>query len=184
MPSLAEEQKRNFVQIPSTNLEATKKVKYSTLQNSMVPAESQSHSMTKPLMLMDKVPNFKVDILKSDHSEDVYELEKCITKSGGKWLLIMFYPADFTFVCPTEILSFSNAKHLFDKLNVDVMAVSTDTTDCHRAYKERPVNEGGIGNVNIMMGSDANHKLSTLFNVLNKETGRSERGIFLIDEEH
>jgi len=87
----------------------------------------------------------------------VYDQEfKEITLSGlrGKWVVLFFYPLDFTFVCPTEITAFSDRYQDFSSLNTEILGVSVDSKHCHLAWIQTPRNEGGIGDINYPLISD------------------------------
>jgi peroxiredoxin (alkyl hydroperoxide reductase subunit C) len=99
----------------------------------------------------------------------------------GHKLVLFFYPLDFTFVCPSEIIAFNNRIGEFASRNTKVVAVSVDSQFSHLAWKNTPTNKGGIGNIQIPMVSDLNKRVSTAYNVLNDE-GVALRGTFLIDE--
>lgn len=100
----------------------------------------------------------------------------------GKYLVLLFYPLDFTFVCPTEILAFSDALPKFQKLNAEVLGISVDSEYSHLAWINTPRSEGGLGNVEIPLLSDMTKEISRSYNVLIEETGVALRGLFIIDE--
>jgi peroxiredoxin (alkyl hydroperoxide reductase subunit C) len=99
----------------------------------------------------------------------------------GHKAVLFFYPLDFTFVCPSEIIAFNNRIGEFTSRNTKLVAVSIDSHFCHLAWKNTPVTKGGIGNIQIPMVSDLNKLVSKAYNVLNND-GISLRGTFLIDE--
>lgn len=96
-------------------------------------------------------------------------------------LVLFFYPLDFTFVCPSEILAFNNRLGEFAHRGTKVVAVSVDSHFSHLAWKNTPLEKGGLGNIQIIMVSDLNKEISKAYSVLNDE-GISFRGTFLIDE--
>ncbi|PVU99598.1 hypothetical protein BB559_000578 [Furculomyces boomerangus] len=100
----------------------------------------------------------------------------------GKYLALVFYPLDFTFVCPTELLAFSDRKADFDKLNTQVIGISTDSHFSHLAWTNLPRNKGGLGDISIPLLSDLNHTISKDYGVLIQEAGIALRGLFLIDD--
>lgn len=95
--------------------------------------------------------------------------------------VLFFYPLDFTFVCPTEIIAFNNRIGDFAARNTRIIAVSVDSHYSHLAWKNTPFSKGGIDNIQIPLVSDLNKEISRLYNVLNDD-GISLRGTFLIDE--
>ena len=94
--------------------------------------------------------------------------------------ILFFYPLDFTFVCPSEIISFNNRQNEFTERNTKVVAVSVDSHFSHHAWKAMPVNKGGIGDIQFPLVSDLNKEISIMYNVLN-EDGIAFRSTFLID---
>lgn len=95
--------------------------------------------------------------------------------------VIFFYPLDFTFVCPSEIIAFNNRLGEFNSRNTRVIGVSVDSHFAHLAWKNTPYVKGGIGNVQFPIVSDLNKEISKMYNVLNDE-GVSLRGTFVLDE--
>ena len=115
----------------------------------------------------------------------VYDQEfKEITLSGlrGKWVVLFFYPLDFTYVCPTEITAFSDRYPDFSALNTEILGVSVDSKHCHLAWIQTPRNEGGIGDINYPLVSDLKREICQAYNVLNDD-GEADRGLFLINPE-
>lgn len=104
------------------------------------------------------------------------------TNYEGKWKTLFFYPLDFTFVCPTEITSFSDNVEKFRELNCDVIGCSVDSKFSHLAWSQRPRNEGGIGEVRYPLLSDISKKIARDFGVLIDDTV-SLRGLFIIDDQ-
>ena len=103
-------------------------------------------------------------------------------KAGaGKWLVLFFYPLDFTFVCPTEIIAFDKALDKFRALNAEVVGVSIDSVFTHLAWQATPRNKGGLGGVRYPLVSDLDHSIADRFNVL-LDGGVAARGVFVIDD--
>ena len=94
--------------------------------------------------------------------------------------ILFFYPLDFTFVCPSEIIALNNRLSEFTERKTKVILVSVDSHFSHLAWKNIPTSKGGIGNIQIPMVSDINKTISTMYNVLNHD-GISLRSTFLID---
>ena len=99
-----------------------------------------------------------------------------LSRYRGKWLVVFFYPLDFTFVCPTEIHGFNERYEEFKKLGAEVIAVSTDSVYSHKAWTEH-----GLGSVKFPMIGDTSHTVSEGFGVLLPEKGVALRGTFIID---
>lgn len=101
----------------------------------------------------------------------------------GKWLVLFFYPLDFTFVCPTEITALSENYDEFKKLNTEVLGVSTDSIHSHRAWINTPVDSNGLGKLNFPLGADLTKKVARDYGVLIEEEGIALRGLFIINPE-
>uniref|UniRef100_A0A6M2DZ53 thioredoxin-dependent peroxiredoxin n=1 Tax=Xenopsylla cheopis TaxID=163159 RepID=A0A6M2DZ53_XENCH len=99
----------------------------------------------------------------------------------GKYLVFFFYPLDFTFVCPTEILAFSDRIEEFRELNTEVVACSVDSHFTHLAWMNSPRKEGGLGKINIPLLSDLSHTISKDYGVYLEDLGHTLRGLFIID---
>jgi peroxiredoxin 2/4 len=100
----------------------------------------------------------------------------------GKYVVLFFYPLDFTFVCPSEILAFNSKLDEFNAKNCELLAVSVDSQYTHLAWKNTPVNEGGIGQVRFPMIADLDKRISHDYGIL-LPAGISLRGLFLLDRE-
>jgi len=103
-----------------------------------------------------------------------------LSKFRGKYVVLFFYPLDFTFVCPTEITAFSDRYSDFTSKNTEVLAVSVDSKFSHLAWIQTPRNEGGIGDIKYPLVSDLKREICTSYNVLNDD-GEADRGLFLIN---
>jgi len=99
----------------------------------------------------------------------------------GKYLVIFFYPLDFTFVCPTEIIAFSDRIQEFRNINCEVVGVSTDSHFTHLAWINTPRKEGGLGNIGLPLLADKSMTTARAYGVLQEESGISFRGLFIID---
>ena len=106
------------------------------------------------------------------------ELEVNLEEQKGKWSVLFFYPADFTFVCPTELKDMAEAKAEFDEMKVDVFAVSTDTVFSHRAWVK---SEKLMENFPYTMIADHSLEVSDYYNLLDNKTWLAGRGTFVID---
>ncbi|WP_394176472.1 peroxiredoxin [Thalassotalea litorea] len=101
----------------------------------------------------------------------------------GKKAVIFFYPLDFTFVCPSELIAFDKRFEEFQSRGVEVIGVSIDSQFSHNAWRNTPVNEGGIGPVKYPLVADVKHEICQAYDVEHPEAGVAFRGSFLIDEE-
>ena len=102
--------------------------------------------------------------------------------SKGKYAVVFFYPLDFTFVCPSELIAFDHRLEEFKKRNVEVFGVSIDSQFTHLAWKNTPVDKGGIGKVGYTMVADVKHEICKAYDV-ESAGGVAFRGSFLIDKE-
>jgi len=100
----------------------------------------------------------------------------------GKYVVLFFYPLDFTFVCPTEIIAFSERVEEFRKIGCEVIACSTDSHFSHLAWCEKPRKEGGLGDMKIPLLADKSMAISRAYGVLKEDEGISFRGLFVIDD--
>src|ERR1044072_9027814 len=101
----------------------------------------------------------------------------------GKWLVLLFYPLDFTFVCPTELISFSDRLEELQGVSAEVIGVSTDSVHSHRAWLKTPQDKNGIEGVKYPIASDVGGKLSRAYNILVEDANIALRGLFIIDPE-
>jgi len=126
-----------------------------------------------------KAPDFTAKAVMADNSFQ----EISLSDYQGRYVILFFYPLDFTFVCPTEIIAFDRHLAEFEKLDCQVIGVSVDSEFSHWAWKNTPVEKGGIGNVQYPLVADITKKISKDYKVLLKDTGVALRGLFLIDKE-
>lgn len=99
----------------------------------------------------------------------------------GKWVVLVFYPLDFTFVCPTELVSFNDRLEEFKQLNCEVIGISTDSVFSHRAWLNTPTDKGGVQGLAYPLASDITKSVSRAYGVLLEDKGIALRGIFVID---
>ncbi len=99
----------------------------------------------------------------------------------GKYAVVFFYPLDFTFVCPSELIAFDHRLEEFKKRNVEVLGVSIDSQFTHLAWKNTPVDKGGIGKVGYTLVADVKHEIAKAYDV-ESAGGVAFRGSFLIDK--
>jgi peroxiredoxin (alkyl hydroperoxide reductase subunit C) len=102
----------------------------------------------------------------------------------GKWVILLFYPLDFTFVCPTEVLNFSAAAEQFNKLNCQIFGISVDSVYVHKAWVETKREDGGLGgDLNYPLLSDLNKTTARDYGILMGNEGVALRGLFLINRD-
>ena len=127
-----------------------------------------------------KAPNFKVPaVLKDGTIVDGFEFAEAI---NGKYALLFFYPLDFTFVCPSELIALDNRIETFEALGVEVVGVSIDSHFTHNAWRNTPVEKGGIGKVRYTLAADMTHNICKSYDV-ESDIGVAFRGAFVIDKE-
>lgn len=125
-----------------------------------------------------EAPNFKAQAVLEDNSFKEIEL----ASYRGKYVVLFFYPLDFTFVCPSEIIAFNKKLDQFRERNAEVIGVSVDSHFTHLAWKNTPVDKGGIGQIRYPLVSDLNKNISRSYGVLHDEAV-ALRGLFLIDKQ-
>ncbi|MCU7848211.1 MAG: peroxiredoxin C [Candidatus Thiodiazotropha sp. (ex Lucinoma kastoroae)] len=101
---------------------------------------------------------------------------------SGKYAVLFFYPLDFTFVCPSELIAFDHRLEEFKKRNVAVIGCSVDSHYTHNAWRNTPINEGGIGSVGYALVADLNHAICKAYDVETPNGNVAFRGSFLIDK--
>ncbi|HEX7057476.1 MAG TPA: peroxiredoxin [Bacilli bacterium] len=101
----------------------------------------------------------------------------------GKWLVLFFYPLDFTFVCPTEITALSDSYAVFKDLDAEILGVSVDSKFSHRAWINTSRDSNGLGKLNFPLASDITKKTASDYGVLIEDEGVALRGLFIIDPE-
>ncbi|RUM36896.1 MAG: peroxiredoxin [Desulfobulbus sp.] len=132
-----------------------------------------SNLVTRP------APDFTATAVMGDNS---FKEDFKLSDYRGKYVILFFYPLDFTFVCPSEIIAFDKAAAKFEEKNCQVIGVSIDSQFTHLAWKNTPINDGGIGNVKYPLVADLDKKISRQYGVL-LDMGIALRGTFLIDKE-
>ena len=101
----------------------------------------------------------------------------------GKWVVLLFYPLDFTFVCPTELTTFSDRYDDFEAINAEVIGVSTDSVYSHRAWLQTARDKGGVEGLRYPLASDITGAVARDYGVLIEDKGIALRGLFVIDPE-
>lgn len=101
----------------------------------------------------------------------------------GKYVVLFFWPLDFTFVCPSEIIAHNNRLKQFEERNTQLIGVSIDSEFSHYAWRNTPVDKGGIGPVGFPIVADKTHRICQAYDVEHPEAGVALRGSFLIDRD-
>ena len=122
-----------------------------------------------------QAPDFSATSVVDQEFKDI-----TLSQYRGKYVVLFFYPLDFTFVCPTEITAFSDRYEDFSSKNTEVLGVSVDSKFTHLAWIQTPRNEGGIGDISYPLVSDLKKEICSSYNVLT-EDGEADRGLFIIN---
>lgn len=123
-------------------------------------------------------PNFEATAVSTSGEFETVKL----SDYKGKYLVFFFYPLDFTFVCPTEIIAYSDRAEEFKAINCEVLACSVDSQFSHLAWTQLPRNKGGLGKMNIPIVADLTKQISRDYGVLLEDAGVALRGLFIIDD--
>ena len=129
------------------------------------------------VLVTKQAPEFKATAVLPDGSFK----EVSLSDFRGKYVVLFFYPLDFTFVCPTEIIAFSDHAKQFEAAGVQLLGCSIDSHFTHLAWRNTPRNKGGLGDIRYPLVSDLTKTISTNYGVL-AEGGVALRGLFLIDK--
>ncbi|MEI8122934.1 MAG: peroxiredoxin [bacterium] len=132
--------------------------------------------MIMSVLVTKEAPDFTAQAVLPDNSFGEIKL----SSYRGKYVILFFYPLDFTFVCPSEILAFNKAVKTFASKNAVVLGVSVDSHFSHWAWRQTPVNKGGIGEIGFPLVSDLNKQIARAYDVLLNDA-IALRGLFLID---
>lgn len=128
-----------------------------------------------------KAPDFAAPaVLGSGEIVDSFKFSEA---TKGKYAVVFFYPLDFTFVCPSELIAFDHRLEEFKKRGVEVLGVSIDSHYTHNAWRNTPVDKGGIGPVGYTLVADMSHEICRAFDVETPNGSVAFRGSFLIDKE-
>ncbi len=128
-----------------------------------------------------KAPDFCVAAVKGNG--EIVDQFRFSEATKGKYAVIFFYPLDFTFVCPSELIALHHRMEEFKKRNVEVISVSIDSQFTHNAWRKTAVKDGGIGEVAFTMAADVHHGIARAYGVEHPEAGVALRGAFIIDKE-
>lgn len=127
-------------------------------------------------LVTQKAPDFKATAVVNKEFKDI-----SLADYKGKWLVLFFYPLDFTFVCPTEITAFSDRVDEFKKLNTEIVGVSVDSKFSHLQWINTDRKQGGLGELKYPLLADMTKSVSRDYGVLMENVGHTLRGLFLID---
>jgi peroxiredoxin 1 len=128
-------------------------------------------------VLTKETPAFKATAVVKGDFKDIN-----LSDYKGKYVVLFFYPLDFTFVCPTEILAFNDRIGEFHDINCELLACSTDSEFSHHAWTNVPRKKGGLGSLDLPLIADKNMAISKKYGVLKEDAGIAFRGLFIIDD--
>jgi len=137
---------------------------------------SISSDFTKPPRVQELAPNFKGTAVICDNFREI-----SLCDYRGKYLVLVFYPLDFTFVCPTELIAFDEMYSKFQKMNTEIIGISIDSHYTHLGWMNTKRSEGGLGKLQYPLLSDINKSIARDYNVLLQKEGIALRGLFVID---
>ena len=127
-----------------------------------------------------KAPDFTVAaVLANGEIKSNYNFHEAVK---GRYGLVFFYPLDFTFVCPSELIALDHRMTAFKERNVEVVSVSVDSQFTHHAYRKTPVKDGGIGPVQFTMAADVTHAICQSYGIEHPVAGVAYRAAFFIDK--
>ena len=128
-------------------------------------------------------PDFTMATAKQSDNAKTVGSKVSLSDYSGKWLVLFFYPLDFTLVCPTEITALSDRFEEFEEIGADVLGVSTDSVYSHLAWMNLPREKHGLGQLNFPLASDITKSVARDYGVLIEEAGIALRGLYIIDPE-
>jgi peroxiredoxin (alkyl hydroperoxide reductase subunit C) len=131
-----------------------------------------------PTLVTKEAPDFTAQAVMGDNTFEEFTLSSL----RGKFVVLFFYPLDFTFVCPSEIIAFNDELERFRERNAEVVGVSVDSHYTHLAWKSTPRDEGGVGDIDYPLVSDLSKDIARAYGILSEESV-ALRGLFLIDRE-
>ena len=134
-----------------------------------------------PAKIGHPAPHFDLASTKDATSPKTLGKKISLSDYRGKWLIFFFYPLDFTFVCPTEILALSDRYQEFLDLDTEVLGCSTDSVHSHFAWINTPLDKNGIAGLKYPLVADYTKDIAREYGVLDETSGVAQRGLFIID---
>lgn len=130
-----------------------------------------------------KAPSFIAEYYDGT-TTNTFSIESFFNKENKKWLVLFFYPFDFSFICPTEICGLNDLYSEFLICNCEIICVSIDNINTHKAFHSLPRSKGGLSPCSIKLIDDSNQKISSIYGVINKDggyEGASQRASFIVN---
>ncbi|VVC40519.1 Thioredoxin-like fold,Peroxiredoxin, C-terminal,Peroxiredoxin, AhpC-type,Alkyl hydroperoxide [Cinara cedri] len=162
------------IRLPQTHIQNIPKYNSNAITNSV--ARSFSLSAVKNVKVQEQAPTFEGKAIVDGQIKNI-----SLADFAGKYLVLFFYPLDFTFVCPTELVSFSDHINAFKEIDVNVIGCSCDSHFSHLAFINTPRKHGGLGGLAYPLLSDYDKKIAKAYDVLIEPDGIPLRGLFIID---
>ncbi|CAF0835418.1 unnamed protein product [Adineta ricciae] len=154
-------------------------IKTTTTTNLLQSVSRRAHHCSPFPVIAKPAPEFKGQAVINGHFKDIQ-----LSDYKGKYVILFFYPLDFTFVCPTELVAFNEKLEEFRQLDTVVIGCSTDSVYSHLAWINTPRKQGGLGELNYPLLSDFSKEISRRYGVLIDDNGGvALRGLFIIDRE-
>lgn len=144
--------------------------------------QQQNQSIQRgPLSIKDKLPNFlKKAVISTDGRDEIITIDNKYLTDKGTWTVLFWWPKDFTFVCPTEIIEFDNRSAEFEKQNATVVGASTDSEYVHMGWRQ---SHPGLAKLSIALIADTSKSLAEAMGILDKEEKVANRATYIIDPE-
>merc|ERR1711974_143970 len=184
LDSLLQEFFRGKIMAASLSAMALRRIAPKILRNSvMATSVTSSFSTSSPSLapvVQKPAPAFKAQAVVDGQFKEV-----SLSDYAGKYVVVYFYPLDFTFVCPTEIIAFSDRIQEFKDIGCEVVGISTDSHFSHLAWVSQPRKQGGLGSMSIPLIADFDKKIARDYGVLiedGDDAGVAFRGLFIIDD--
>lgn len=149
--------------------------------------DTQNTQLKKEISLMaqakvgQKAPDFTMAVARPGDTAKTVGSKVSLSDYSGKWLVLFFYPLDFTFVCPTEITALSDRFDEFEETGAEVLGVSIDSVYSHMAWMNTPRDQHGLGELKFPLASDITKSVAADYGVLIEDAGIALRGLFIID---
>jgi peroxiredoxin 2/4 len=143
--------------------------------------EHATTNNTNRAMVGQLAPHFTADIARQSETMKDPLTSVSLSDYANRWLILFWYPLDFTFICPTEIIALSDRYEEFQELDCDILGASTDSAYSHRAWMQIPREKNGISGLQFPLLSDQTHQIARDYGVLIEDKGIALRGLFIID---
>ena len=141
----------------------------------------KKHDLMRYAQVGQPAPSFALPAARAGETAAMPVTKVSLFDHAGRWLVLVWYPGDFTFVCPTELTALSDRYEEFQEQDCDVLALSTDSVYSHRAWLGTPRETNGVADVRFPLLSDPTHRIARAYGVLDEKSGIARRGLFVVD---